>query len=133
MTDKRAFFNVDVGGKPAPEAHYSSGRWYLPQRYVIGWPAHDIVKVGTTSSGRRRYGAFLTRGGELLDLRNYRGTEYLDAERALQATLGTHWTLAFAHRDEAVPFLGHRGSGWLECYRIPAADWPRVIAYAGGV
>lgn len=132
MSDKRAYFHTDVGTRPAPEAYYSSGRWLLPQRYVIGWRDHDLVKVGTTTLGRRRYGMFLARGGEVLDLRNYKSCGDLDAELSLQSVLDDHWPRAFASRHEAAPFLGNKGSGWTECFRIPTHDWSRVLEHAGG-
>lgn len=127
----REGLSMDSTARPTPASYYSAGQWYTPQRYVIGWRDHDVIKVGYTSIGRRRYGRFLTRGGELLDL--HTSTDALDAERHLQQALARYWPAAFGDSTEAVPLLGPRGSGWLECYRIPAADWPRVIAYAGGV
>ena len=35
----------------------------ISHTYVVGWPDHGIVKVGSTDRGRRRWGPFLCRGG----------------------------------------------------------------------
>lgn len=102
---------------------YSAGRWLQPQRYVVGWPS-GIVKVGSTFNGRQRWGAFLSRGGELLDLASF--VDDTDAEVRLQTKLCELYPPAFTSKEQAVPFLGSRGAGYLECYRIPPDDWPSI-------
>lgn len=113
-----------------PVAHYSAGKNYYPQRYVVGWP-EGIVKVGSTWNGRGRWGAFLCRGGTMLDLAYY-GPEQsdIDAESWLQWQLRKRYPQAFNEAHEAAPYLGKRGAGYLECYKIPPDEWTAVIDLA---
>ena len=108
-----------------PHRYRSSGKWYSPQVYVIGWP-DGIVKVGSTSNGRQRWGKFLTRGGVMLDLAYF---EDGDTEVWLQEQIGALYPRAFQFKHESLPYLGD-GCGYLECYRIPVGDWPALIELA---
>ena len=114
----------------APVAHYSAGKNYYPQRYVIGWP-DGIVKVGSTWNGKRRWGRFTSRGGVMLDLAYY-GPEHsdVDAESWLQHQMAQRYRRAFNSSHEAVEHLGTGGGGYLECYTVPPAEWPAVIELA---
>ena len=108
-------------------SYYSAGRWFLNQVYIVGWPDLGIVKVGTTSNGRERYGPFLNRGAELISLTSHKGLSYLDIERRAHEVMETRWPLAFESKTEAAEHLGKGGCGWLECYSIPVTEWHDVI------
>ena len=128
MADKRAFANPQRLDQPF---HFTSaGKIYSPQRYLVGWP-DGIVKVGSTDNGRKRWGPFLRRGAEMLDLANYGkdGSE-MHAELWLQAQLRSRFSRAFASKPEAAPYLGSRGAGYLECYSIPVSRWPEIVDLA---
>ena len=124
----RGSFNPHRAAGPMP--HYSAGRNLYPQRYVIGWE-DGIVKVGETWHGRRRWGAFLNRGGTMLDLAYY---EYLgdalDGEIWLQSQLHKAYPMAFDDKSEAIPYMGPSGGGYLECFKIPPEEWPALIEIA---
>lgn len=119
--------------RPHEHAYYSAGRWLLNQLYVIGWPDLEIIKVGTTSVGRRRYGPFLARGGEMLSLASYPSCEHLDEESRLQSEMRARWPPAFSSKVDASSALGGHGGGYLECFRVPLSDWPEVVGLLRGV
>lgn len=101
---------------PQPVPHLSAGRILTDQRYVIGWP-EGIIKVGSTSHGRRRWGTFLSRGGTMIDLANY-------------AELGD--SLQADNKTQAAHILGSAGAGYLECFAVPRTDWAAVQQLARG-
>lgn len=111
-----------------PEVSRSSGKWVIPQTYVVGWP-DGIVKVGCTSHGRKRWGSFLARGGRMLDIGYYAGADCVYAEIWLQERLAEHFPPAFASKEDAEPYLGSKGAGYLECYRIPVSDWRDLVEW----
>ena len=98
----------------------------INQMYVVGWPDHGIIKVGSTSRGRQRWGPFLCRGGVMLHLKECDdpGAE----EDRVQSALAKLYDRAFRCKEEAAPFLGSRGGGYLECYLIPADEWDYVVS-----
>lgn len=109
----------------------SAGKLYTAQRYLVGWPG-GIVKVGSTMIGRARWGAFLNRGATMLDLAQYQNLcDDLVAETWLQEQIvGLGYSQAFEYKDDATEYLGARARGYLECYRIPVEDWPKIIEIA---
>lgn len=114
--------------QPAP--HLSAGRLLTPQRYVVGW-VDGVVKIGNTNHGQRRWGTFLARGGQMLDLAEYGELIHgLEAEQWLQAQINKKYRRAFTDRIQAAERLGNRGAGWYECYAIPTEDWPQLINLA---
>lgn len=112
-----------------PELSRSSGKWHRPQMYVVGWP-DGIVKVGYTSAGRKRWGGFLNRGGAMLDIGYYAGVDAVYAEAWLQEQLDAKYVRAFDSKEEAKPYLGSNGCGYLECFLIPVSDWPALVELA---
>lgn len=108
------------------EASLSSGKRVRPQMYVVGWP-DGIIKVGCTSHGRQRWGGFLTRGGIMLDIGYYPGADSVYAEVWLQEQLEKTYQPAFRSKEEAKPYLGNSGAGYLECFLVPVSDWPAVV------
>lgn len=124
----RGTHNPRRANGPCP--HLSAGRYLIPQRYVVGW-LDGIVKVGQTDLGRRRWGTFLFRGGIMLDLAYY--SELADSSHAeiwLQKRLQERFKLAFTERRQAEPYLGGRGAGSMECFRIPMDRWHEVLELA---
>jgi len=117
----------------SPTYHLSAGRYLCPARYLVGWP-EGIVKAGSTwARGRQRWGGFLCRGATLLDLSYYADlSEPLLAELWLEQRIRSTYPEAFNSREEARPYLGGTGGGWTECYRVPVADWPALVALARG-
>lgn len=113
--------------KPHEYAHYSAGRWLLSQTYLVGWPGQGVVKAGSTTTGRPRYGAFLSRGAQMLHLVAFPFGGDIDMERRVHAEIAERWPRAFDCKEDAAPYLGGSGSGYLECYRAPASDWGALI------
>jgi hypothetical protein len=113
--------------------HLSAGRIYVPQRYVVGWP-EGIVKIGSTSDGKKRWGPLLARGAVMIDLAFYPCfIEALEAEVWLRRQARARYEQAFATREEAEEHLGKGGAGYSECFRIPTAEWPDFARLAGGL
>lgn len=126
--DRRGTYNPPRVDNPTP--HLSAGKWLESQRYVIGW-ADGVVKIGSTSHGRQRWGRFVNNGGKLLDLAKYeRLMEALDGEIWLREKIARTYPRAFNEKHESLAHLGPSGGGYLECYRIPVDDWPRIIEIA---
>jgi hypothetical protein len=101
--------------------------------YVVAWPTDGIVKVGMTS--HKRYRAFLNRGAELLALVNAKTvTEACDLEDAVRRSIRPFMVGgAFVHKAEAVPYLGGRGGGYMECSRLGASDLTMLRAMLGAM
>lgn len=113
--------------KPHEYAHYSAGRWLLSQTYLVGWPDAEIVKAGSTNTGRPRYGAFLSRGAQMLHLAAFPFGGDLYTERRIHAEMQARSPLAFACKEDAAPYLGAKGGGYLECYHVPLTEWGHLI------
>ena len=80
----------------APVPHLSAGRYYTPQRYVIGWPSLDLVKIGSTSNKARVRRFMRTDGAELIDLAYYAAmADDLRAESWLHSHALVQWSAAF--------------------------------------
>ena len=116
--------------KPHPYAFYSSGRWLLGQLYIVGWSEEGVVKAGVTMNGRQRFGPFLARGAEMLHLEAFEAGGDVAAEQRVHDALSARWPRAFASKAEAAPLLGRKGSGYLECYRVPYAEWHSALRIA---
>lgn len=107
----------------APLNHLSAGRYLSPQRYVIGWP-DGVVKIGETWHGSGRWSRLLARGGQMIDLAYYGElSDSVVAESWLLRRVSALYPRAYEHKSEAAEKLGSRGSGYLECFVIPPADW----------
>lgn len=110
--------------------HRSAGRWLVSARYVVGWESDGIIKVGSTMFGRARYGKFLSRGAQTVDVAYYPELmDSLHAEVWLLGRLSREFPPAFTGREEALPYLPS-GGGWTECFAIPVCDWPAVVQMA---
>jgi len=113
-----------------PVPHYSRGRNLHSQRYLVGWE-DGIVKVGSTSHGRQRWGKFLNRGGTMLDLAYYADlSDDLRGEMWLERQIRNQYPPAFQHKEQSLPYLGPSGGGYLECFAVPVEDWPKIIELA---
>jgi hypothetical protein len=87
--------------------------------YLVGWPGIGIVKGGYTS--HRRWRDFQIRGAVVLALWIFEHhSAAFAAESIVDRCLARLGQRAFRTAVEAEPFLGHRGGGYLECYRLPA-------------
>jgi hypothetical protein len=93
--------------------------------YVVSWDALGIVKVGTTNCQRWR--TFVLRGARLVGVRTMKGA--FDLEGAAHQAIASQWKPAFADRTAAAPFLGNQGSGWCECYLMPAHEAVAVLKH----
>jgi hypothetical protein len=86
--------------------------------YVVVWPSIRVVKVGY--SGRKRWRSFQNRGAELLALKDFDDcTTAFHFEDACHMGLRATCRYAFQSASEAEPYLGNKGGGYLECFRIP--------------
>jgi hypothetical protein len=100
--------------------------------YVVRWP-DGVVKVGITE--RQRYKSFVARGGQVVALAHGRCIwSESEAEERGQLYLGARFPMAFRDRDEAVPSLGSRGGGWMECYRASLGyDLSHLVAMLASI
>jgi len=75
---------------------------------------------------------FLNRGATMLDLALYQELgDDLVGEVWLQKRIHEMgYEFAFQGKEESLPYLGPSGGGYLECYRIPVEDWPKIIEVA---
>lgn len=86
--------------------------------YLMSWPLEDgtsIVKVGE-SWAPRRWRAFISRGASIELIVRAPASNVLAIERELTSHLAAHHQRAFELKADAAPYLGNRGSGWLECF-----------------
>lgn len=118
----------NYGRRPLDPDTIYRNRQSIPHRYLVGWPSHDIVKVGVTSGYGKRWHRLTVRGAQVLDLAAY--TNVIDAEERLQASLALMFPNAFNSCAEATHILGPGGSGYTECFDIPVEAWPTVVHIA---
>lgn len=85
--------------------------------YLIAWGSgvDAIVKVGSTCAPRRWRG-YLTHGGRVVLI--IRSSHEVQIETELDESLGKFAAPAFESKQQAEPYLGSRGAGWMECYRV---------------
>lgn len=95
--------------------------------YIVYWPDIRVVKAGY--SYNQRWRAFERRGAVIVDLvpcedwRDAFALEHL-VDRALQRACRKR---PFRSAEEATPYLGNRGGGYLECWHLPAGVSPMDI------
>lgn len=89
-----------------------------PEVYLVTWPDHLIIKAGVTDCARWRN--FVARGALLLDARLDLRPWRLETD--LERCLSDRLPRAFRVREDAAPWLGNRGGGYLECYRAPSGE-----------
>lgn len=100
-----------------------------PVVYVVAWDQAEIVKVGYTA-GTRRWKMF-RRDARLIGIEAFGASSAaLRREHELHADLASFCPRAFTGRTEAIPFLGGRGAGWTECFRITAFPVEMMLKYA---
>lgn len=98
-------------------------RWLV---YVVHWEAENIVKVGVT--GGRRWQRFVGRGARLVHLFTPQcGVTAPSIERRMELAVSRICKPAFGDKLSADPYLGQRGAGWTECYRVPADQVEHVL------
>ena len=85
--------------------------------YLVSWDDDGIVKVGI--SNRRRWRSF-PNARLVLALPFAGAIACYDLEAAFHHQ--RPWPRAFASGAAAMPYLGGRGHGYLECYRTTADD-----------
>lgn len=89
-----------------------------PYVYVVAWD-DTIVKIGY--SARKRWRAFTARGAQIVTLVPFdSGIDALRCESAMHKAAMASWKYAFRTREDAKPYLGRDGSGWVECYQATA-------------
>lgn len=89
--------------------------------YLVSWPADRIVKVGVTEVGRHRQ--FMRHGAVL---NGFWPTPYAYEVEQMIRAVDCRFDDAFTDRADAAPYLGGRGSGYLECRRV--TDLPAAVA-----
>lgn len=87
--------------------------------YLVAWGSGPtaVVKVGETWAPRRWRG-YLARGAFILRIVRTSGSHALRIERDADRALASIALPAFRSKEEASPYLGNRGAGWMECYRV---------------
>ena len=110
----------------APVFHRSAGRDLFAQRYVIGWPEHGLVKIGS-GNGRRVKRFTSTPGAELIDIAYYAHLyDDVRSEVWLDRQAGLRWPQAFQFKHEARFLMGNNTAGWTEFRSIPVEEWPEL-------
>jgi hypothetical protein len=67
----------------------------------------------------------------MLDLAYYEDLGHaLEGEVWLQDRLHERFRWAFTNKSQAEPYLGGRGAGSMECFRIPMDKWHEVLELA---
>jgi hypothetical protein len=128
MVDPRPFASLALPPTRSaePVSHRSAGRDYFSIRYVVGWPADGLIKVGSAMSLRRVRRWTSMRQAELIDLAYYPIFKDIESEAWLQRHLAYSWPSAFSNKEEARPYLGCNLGGYTEFFAIPAEDWDAV-------
>ena len=97
--------------------------------YIVGWPDHALIKVGYSGDWRCRTGRYSSRGAVIYSLTFFDSPGVAFGAEGVAATVTAHaGTAAFDSRDVATPFLGGKGSGWTECFRIDSDKHQDVVA-----
>jgi len=90
-----------------------------PTVYAVHWASINVFKFGYSDC--QRYRLFLNRRADLLGLFEFDTvTAGLDFETVIDRAADAVCRPGFQTRDDADPYLGCRGAGYLECYRTPA-------------
>lgn len=110
--------NADSLHQMRDRVEVGNAREAVARIYLVEWPHFSFVKIGVTTG--QRWTGFASRGGVLRHL-----TEPAYPQEALARETEMHrqirstgWPQAFDCKEAAVPFLGHGGAGWTECYRV---------------
>lgn len=94
--------------------------------YIVQWPALGVVKIGY--SLHQRWRAFLIRGAEVVDLVEVdSAADGYALETVVLGAFRQRCAPGFTTPDEADPYLGGRGAGWRECFRLPEGVAPMSI------
>lgn len=98
-----------------------------PTLYIVYWPEIGAVKAGFSSNQRWR--AFELRGAVVIDLvpcDDFRDAFALETlvDRAFEQACRKR---RFRTADEAIPYLGNSGGGYLECWQLPPGVTPMNI------
>lgn len=95
--------------------------------YAVHWPEINVFKIGF--SERQRWKAFVNRGANVIGLLDdfAAGTSGYDFEYACHLVSSEVCRPGFKSAEEAAPYLGGRGGGYMECYRVPGDLMPSEI------
>lgn len=98
-----------------------------PTVYIVHWPEIGVVKAGYSCNQRWR--AFALRGATVVDLVPCEdSTDAFALEHVVEEALRRECRKrAFTSADDAAPYLGNRGGGWLECWKLPPGRTPMQI------
>jgi hypothetical protein len=96
-----------------------------PVLYLTSWDKDKIIKIGFSS--RRRWRSF--KGARVvLTIPFQAACPGYDFELDCHLLAFLIWPQAFATREDAIPFLGGKGAGYLECYRVTADEGLELLA-----
>jgi len=99
---------------------------HKPTVYAVHWPEINVFKIGY--SEQKRWRAFELRGANILALQEFDVFdlayyfEYLCHRAAWEVCRP-----AFSSAHKAVPYLGGRGGGYVECCQVPGDLMPWEI------
>jgi len=99
-----------------------------PTVYLVHWPTIDVIKAGFTEV--KRWRKFVQHGADLLGTFQYANAHAaFEAETAIEQFLArlTQHQKAFDTKESAVPYLGHSGGGYMECWRFNEPRTPHQI------
>jgi len=96
--------------------------------YAVYWPELNAFKVGSSTLQRQRWRTFTNRGAVLLGLKSLAPdiSDY-DFESVCHDVLRPVCRPAFNTADDARPYLGGSGGGYVECYCVPGDLMPSEI------
>jgi hypothetical protein len=98
---------------------------FRPAVYVVGWPDHGVLKIGSAFRPRR-WKDVARHGGHLIGMtRTETYAEALQIESAARISLARRYECAFESREDAARVLPS-GSGWTECFKVPQSEWEGI-------
>jgi len=87
--------------------------------YLVHWPEIRVFKVGFASH-HRRWRAFCIRGANLVAVKSFEDHRSGYAfEDACHLSLTKVCRAAFDAPEDARPYLGGQGGGYVECFKVP--------------
>lgn len=96
--------------------------------YAVYWPEINVFKIGTSERRRSRWRGFVNRGAVVLGVVDPSpGISDYTFEDACHLAIQDCCRPAFGTAQQAVPYLGGQGGGWLECFRVPGDLMPSEI------
>ena len=97
--------------------------------YLVAWPHIGVLKAGFAGNLRERTARYICKRNGRVVRAWWFPTQgaAIFAEQRADGVLRSAWRPAFSTALDAVPYVGGRGSGWSECYKVPTVDFARAV------